>query len=139
MDEKDEKEDYEIGYGKPPPHTQFKKGQSGNPKGRSIAKSESFADAIQKELDTKLYVREGGKLRKISKRRCIVKNEVIKALKGDRNSTAFLVRSGPRESEFSRGLPPMIQGLRAMHAKHEAADAASAKNKAQEGEDEEDA
>ena len=25
---------YEVGYGKPPKHTQFKKGQSGNPKGR---------------------------------------------------------------------------------------------------------
>jgi hypothetical protein len=26
---------YEIGYGKPPKHTQFKKGRSGNPNGRS--------------------------------------------------------------------------------------------------------
>ena len=26
--------DYEVGYGKPPKHTRFKKGQSGNPKGR---------------------------------------------------------------------------------------------------------
>ena len=25
---------YEVGYGKPPVHTQFKPGQSGNPKGR---------------------------------------------------------------------------------------------------------
>ncbi|NHK26376.1 hypothetical protein FF098_000480 [Parvularcula flava] len=28
------KRDYEIGYGKPPAHSRFKKGQSGNPKGR---------------------------------------------------------------------------------------------------------
>jgi Family of unknown function (DUF5681) len=27
-------DDYEVGYGKPPEHTKFKKGQSGNPKGR---------------------------------------------------------------------------------------------------------
>ena len=26
--------DYEVGYGKPPTHTQFQKGRSGNPKGR---------------------------------------------------------------------------------------------------------
>ena len=25
---------YEVGYGKPPVHSQFQKGQSGNPKGR---------------------------------------------------------------------------------------------------------
>jgi hypothetical protein len=28
------RDDYEVGYGKPPEHTRFKKGQSGNPKGR---------------------------------------------------------------------------------------------------------
>jgi hypothetical protein len=26
---------YEVGYGKPPVHTRFKKGQSGNPRGSS--------------------------------------------------------------------------------------------------------
>ncbi len=30
----DEKRDDEVGYGKPPRHTRFKKGQSGNPSGR---------------------------------------------------------------------------------------------------------
>ena len=29
-----DKGDYEVGYGKPPTHRQFKPGQSGNPKGR---------------------------------------------------------------------------------------------------------
>jgi len=28
------KDNYEIGYGKPPRHAGFKKGQSGNPRGR---------------------------------------------------------------------------------------------------------
>ena len=27
-------DDYEVGYGNPPKHTRFPKGQSGNPKGR---------------------------------------------------------------------------------------------------------
>jgi hypothetical protein len=30
-------DDYEVGYGKPPENTKFKKGQSGNPKGRPKA------------------------------------------------------------------------------------------------------
>jgi hypothetical protein len=27
--------EYEVGYGKPPKHSRFKKGKSGNPQGRS--------------------------------------------------------------------------------------------------------
>ncbi len=30
----DNEADYEVGYGKPPRHTRFKKGRSGNPRGR---------------------------------------------------------------------------------------------------------
>lgn len=30
-------EQYEVGYGKPPRHSQFKAGQSGNPKGERKA------------------------------------------------------------------------------------------------------
>jgi hypothetical protein len=31
----DKKRDYQVGYGKPPKDTRFKKGQSGNPRGRA--------------------------------------------------------------------------------------------------------
>ena len=31
----DDERDYPVGYGEPPPHTRFVKGQSGNPRGRS--------------------------------------------------------------------------------------------------------
>lgn len=34
MSDVDKSSDYEIGYGRPPRHAQFKKGQSGNPSGR---------------------------------------------------------------------------------------------------------
>jgi hypothetical protein len=30
----DDQHDYAVGHGKPPVHTRFKKGQSGNPRGR---------------------------------------------------------------------------------------------------------
>jgi hypothetical protein len=34
MPRDNKRDDYAVGYGKPPLHTRFKKGQSGNPRGR---------------------------------------------------------------------------------------------------------
>jgi hypothetical protein len=42
-------DDYEIGYRRPPRETRFKKGQSGNPKGRRKKKPASFAEAFGEE------------------------------------------------------------------------------------------
>ena len=41
---------YEVGHCKPPKHTQFKPGQSGNPKGRP-KKDKQLADKIQEKTD----------------------------------------------------------------------------------------
>jgi hypothetical protein len=40
----DRSDDYEIGYGKPPPQSRWVKGQSGNPKGRARGKRGVKAD-----------------------------------------------------------------------------------------------
>ncbi len=74
--------DYEIGYGKPPSHTRFKKGQSGNPKGRSKGTKNVKTDLLE-ELAEQIRVREGNCQRRISKQRAVVKSLVVKAVKGD--------------------------------------------------------
>jgi len=51
--------DYEIGYGKPPKQTQWKKGQSGNPAGKK-SKAESFADMLKKIADEEIIVSKNG-------------------------------------------------------------------------------
>src|SRR6266566_3065012 len=63
----DEKPDYEVGYGKPPLHTRFKKGQSGNPRGRPRG-AKNFTSLVSDALDQRVVVTENGKRREISKR-----------------------------------------------------------------------
>lgn len=46
-----------VGYGRPPKHTQFKKGQSGNPNGRR-RKHLSERDIVEAELRKYVFVTE---------------------------------------------------------------------------------
>ena len=53
------RKEYAIGYGKPPVHTRFAKGQSGNPKGRPKNRSKTLTDIVEEELFRPLRLREG--------------------------------------------------------------------------------
>jgi Family of unknown function (DUF5681) len=56
------KEPYDVGYGRPPRHTQFKPGQSGNPAGRRKG-LRNFKTDVLSILEKPLKVREGGRTR----------------------------------------------------------------------------
>lgn len=77
-------EDDEVGYGKPPKHSRFKKGQpSPNPNGRP-RKTPSFLDHVDAELRTKVTIKENGRKRRPTKEALIAKQVVNGAVKGDR-------------------------------------------------------
>jgi hypothetical protein len=80
----------EVGYKRPPRHTRFKPGQSGNLKGRPKG-TKNFATVMDKELSTKIEVTENGRRRRISKREAIVKQTVNKAASGDPKATVVLL------------------------------------------------
>ena len=54
--------DYEVGHGCPPKHTQFKKGQSGNPRGRPKSRK-SGSTAVSELLNEPVRVKTGEKTR----------------------------------------------------------------------------
>lgn len=78
----DDDSDYEVGYGRPPKNKQFKKGESGNPRGRPKG-AKGFIASLERELAAKITVREGDKETEISKAEALAKRLTEKALKGD--------------------------------------------------------
>jgi len=81
---------YNVGYGKPPKATRFKKGKSGNPRGRPKG-SLNLATDLTAELGEHITVREDGRPRKVSKQRALIKSLMAKALQGDVRATASLL------------------------------------------------
>jgi len=87
-----------VGYKKPPRHTQFKPGQSGNVKGRPKG-AKNFATVFQEELCVPIEVTENGKRKRISKRQAIAKQHINKAVAGDPKAAAIVLNEvRPHES-----------------------------------------
>ena len=76
------RKDYEVGYGKPPKSTRFKKGQTGNKKGRPKG-SRNFAHDVDDILSEKVTVSENGRPLKVSAQQAALMRLREKALKGD--------------------------------------------------------
>lgn len=95
MSEDSSDRDYEVGYRRPPRHRRFKKGESGNRRGRpkGVKNTSSIVDEV---LSAKLEYRENGKVRMASGRKIILLRTFEKATKGDLKAAEFLLRLDPR-------------------------------------------
>ncbi len=87
----DDTREFEVGYGKPPKATQFKKGRSGNPKGRPKG-AKGVNASLKRELEAKITVREGSREVRISKAEAIAKRVTASALKGDTKMLMALLK-----------------------------------------------
>jgi hypothetical protein len=83
-------DDNGVGYRRPPKHSQFKKGCSGNPKGRPKRVS-SFKADLSAELQEKVTLTENGKERKITKQRAFIKTLTAAAIKKDIKAVTALL------------------------------------------------
>jgi len=86
----DDEGDHQVGYGKPPHHTRFVKGQSGNPRGRPHS-AKNLKTLLNKALNERVVVTENGGRRKISKREAIVTQLVNGSAKGDLKAIQILL------------------------------------------------
>ena len=88
-------DDEGVGYRRPPKHSRFQKGQSGNPKGRPKG-SRNFSTDLDRELRARVRIREDGKERSLSKQEAVVKSMVAKAANGDPRALSLLIKAVER-------------------------------------------
>ena len=80
--------EYAANYRKPPLHTRFKKGQSGNPRGRPAKHLPALLIAA---LNEPVFVTTNGKRRKITKREAVIAQLVNKSASADLRATKMLI------------------------------------------------
>ena len=81
--------DGETGYGKPPKKYQFKKGVSGNPRGRPKGKSSLLSD-LNKIVNQKISVNLNGQNMRLTKRQAFLQRVANDAIAGSASAARLL-------------------------------------------------
>ena len=95
--------DYQVGYGKPPVHSRFQKGRSGNPTGRWGTPTQRAKEILLQEAYRHLTVRDGGRTTTMPALQAVVRSQIALAAKGN----------GPAQRSVIRGVAA------AEHQRHE--------------------
>jgi Family of unknown function (DUF5681) len=83
-------DDYKVGYRHPPLATRFRKGTSGNPRGRP-KHARNLATVLAAALDERVVITENGRRKTTTKFEAAVKQFVNRAVSGDARSMRLLL------------------------------------------------
>jgi hypothetical protein len=81
---------YEVGYGKPPKQSRFKKGQSGNPKGRPKG-ALNVETVLSRVLRERVVINQNGRRKVVTKLEAALMQLVNKSASGDPRALRLLL------------------------------------------------
>ena len=84
---------YDVGYGKPPKHHQWRPGQSGKPTGRP-PEAKSFEAEVKRLLRRKVPIKVNGQSRKITVLQANFERLLHKAMGGDTKAMLMILELG---------------------------------------------
>ncbi len=95
-------EEYEVGYGKPPLHSRFKRGYSGHPEGRPKGAT-NVKTEMKRLVAAKTTIKIGDVVQKVTTSKAICMALVQKAMKGDVRAFSKIVEIiGPEMADELR-------------------------------------
>lgn len=92
--EKTSGKEYTIGFGRPPQSTQWKKGESGNRKGRPKGRKNQ-ATIYSEVMNRLITIHEDGKVKKITVHEAIIRRLAADAVKGGIKAIAMALSAQP--------------------------------------------
>ncbi|CUJ87234.1 hypothetical protein RUE5091_00581 [Ruegeria denitrificans] len=106
--ENDPDEPYDVGYKKPPKHTQWQKGQSGNPTGKK-KKEQSLLVQLKRLSAKEIVVHQNGVAVKMTQGEAMLVAVFNKAMNGDLGSIKFISQIlGISDADLSASKAPEL-------------------------------
>ena len=83
-----------VGYGKPPVHSRFRKGQSGNPTGgRRPNEAKRSKEIMEQEAFRLLTIREGDTVTRMPALQAVLRSQIARAVKGNVSAQRAVVKA----------------------------------------------
>ena len=101
---------YDVGYRKPPKAGQFRKGRSGNPRGRKPSE-ENFLSIFKRLAARPVKVNDGEKVRTMSFAEAIILQNYKAAVQKDPIAMGNMLRLAEQAGEFKDWNDPKVVGL----------------------------
>lgn len=101
---------FDVGYRKPPKAGQFRKGRSGNPRGRKLGE-ENFLSIFKRLATRPVKVNDGEKVRTMSFAEAIIRQNYKAAVQKDPKAMGNMLRLAEQAGEFTDWKDPKVVGI----------------------------